>query len=127
MKKSVTISRSGETLQFTHRLQNRTARSLSFRYGPESQWKLKDAHVNRVGETPALKNFSVVDPAARLEVAWRFSRPARIWHFPREDRTRSERVYLGVSITPLWNVRLAAHGRWSVRWTVTIGEPDARC
>lgn len=93
-------------------------------------WKLKDAQVNRIGETPALKHFSIVDPLLRLRISWSFSRPARLMYFPRETEmpvpgNRRERVYQGVSLTPVWNVSLPARGRWSVRWTLSLGEPDA--
>lgn len=127
LEKSVTFSRTGRTLQFTQGLHNRMTRPVSFRYGTEFNWNLKDAHVNRLGETPSLKRFSVVDPAARLQISWLFSRPARLMYFPRETKGALEkRVYQGVSVTQLWNVSLAPRGRWSVRWTLTVGEPDAR-
>lgn len=126
IEKSVTFSRTGRTLQFTQGLRNRTARPVSFWYGTEFNWNLKDAHVNRIGETPALKRFSVVDPLARLQISWLFSRPARLWHFPREARSaREERVYQGVSVTSLWNLSLAPRGSWSARWSLTVGEADA--
>ncbi len=130
LEKSVTFSQAGRALHFTHRLRNRTSKSFSFRYGTEMTWKLKDAHVNRIGETPALKRFSIVDPLLRLQVSWLFSRPARLRYFPRETEVpvtgnRRERIYQGVSVTPCWNVSLPARGRWSVRWTLTIGNADA--
>lgn len=130
LQKSITFSQPGRTLQFTHRIRNRTSKPLCFRYGTEFTWKLKDAHVNRIGETPALKRFSIVDPAAHLEVRWEFSRPARLMYFPRETKlsgtgNRPGRVYQGVSVTPSWKVSLPARGGWSVRWTLTLGEAHA--
>lgn len=130
LEKSVTLPRSGRTLEFTHRLRNLSGKPLSFCYGTEFNWNLKDAHVNRVGETPGLTRFSLVDPAARLELSWAFDRLTRLWYFPREVALRDlprgqERTYEGVSVTPAWNVSLPARGRWETRWTLTLGEPDA--
>ena len=102
----------------------------SFCYGTELSMNLKDAHVNRIGEARAVSSFSVVDPASRLQADWTFGRPARLWYFPREatlstDGQKGERVYQGVSLMPVWDIRLPAKRRWSVRWTLSLGEAHA--
>lgn len=127
--KSVTLSRAGRTLQFTHEIRNRSGRALEFLFGSEFNWNLKDAHVNRTGEAAGLRRFAVVDPAAGLQLSFRFGRPAALWHFPREAvltdaGTGAQRVFEGIHLTPVWPVSLPARGTWSIRWQLTLGEPD---
>ena len=104
------------------RLKNRSTRRATFLFGSEQVLSLKDAHVNRVGEADGIRRFSVVDPAARLEVSWAFSRPARLWHFPLESVRGEERVYQGICLVWLWPVTLEPGRSWAVRWELSVGE-----
>lgn len=127
VKKTVTLASEGRTLRFAQQLINRSNHALSFLFGTEFNLGLKDAHVNRIGEAEGIRRFSVVDPAARLELLWEFSRPARLWHFPLETVSDSERgmerTYQGVSLTFLWHLKLAARGSWAVQWEWRLQAP----
>lgn len=129
-QKTVTLRTDSREVLFTERLENLSRAPVTFLFGSELILNLKDAHVNRIGEVEDLSRFSVVDPAARLEVGWSFSRPARLWHFPLESLgpgrrgAPRERAYQGVSLTALWPVELAPHAVWQVRWELVIHSPD---
>ena len=122
--KSVTLPTRGRRVLFAHRLTNLSGRRMDFLFGTGLTLNLKDAHVNRVGEAPGVRQFAVLDPAARLEVRWRFSRPARIWYFPLESGSGARRVYRGVKLTGLWPVKLPPGKSWQLQWQLEIGEPS---
>ena len=124
MTKTVTLLTRGRKVLFTQQLQNPSARSISFLFASELNLNLKDAHVNRTGEAPGVQRFAVVDPAARLQVSWAFSRPARLWHFPLEKGSGANRVFEGMSLTSVWPVQICPRGSWQVRWEVAVGAPD---
>ena len=122
--KGIALSTKERRVVLTHRLVNGSTNHLHFLFGCELPLNLKDAHVNRTGEAPGVEQFAVVDPAARLQVSWSFSRPARLWFFPLETGTGPSRSYQGVSLTGIWPVRLRPRGSWQVRWEVSVGAPD---
>ncbi len=124
MRKTVTLPSRGRKVLFTQQLSNPSASPISFLFASELNLNLKDAHVNRTGEAPGVQRFAVVDPAARLQVSWVFSRPARLWYFPLERGSGPDRVFEGVSLTGVWPVRLRPRGSWRVRWEVGVGVPD---
>ena len=72
----------------------------------------------------------MLDPSVRLQVCWAFDKTARLWYFPLETVSDSERgmerTYQGVSLTFLWPVRLLPRSSWSVSWTIRVEAPDAR-
>lgn len=111
-----------------YRLKNRLRKSLGFLFGSEMNLNLLDAHFNRLGEAVGVRRFALVDPLARKECTVALSRPARLWYFPvetiRQDRKRTERVYQGVRVTCVWEVRLAPGGTWTVRAEIGSREPD---
>lgn len=127
IKKTLTLPSKGRVLRFTHQLINPSTHPLSFLFGTELNLSLKDAHVNRIGEASGIRRFNVVDPAVRLEALWGFSRPARLWHFPLETVSDSERgmerTYQGVSLTFLWPITLEPCGSWAVEWEWRIEAP----
>lgn len=120
--KSVEISSSGRRVRVRQHLRG-GARRQRFLFATEIGLGLKDAHVNRIGEAAGIRRFAVVDPAARLQVSWSFSRPARLWHFPVESGAGLHRVYQGVRLTWLWPVELGPRRCWEVRWEMTMGSP----
>ena len=122
--KTVTLPARGRRALFAHRLTNESDRSLEFLFASEFTLSLKDAHVNRIGEAPGVKRFAVLDPAAGLNVAWVFSRPARLWYFPLESGSGRRRLYHGVKLTGVWPVKLAPRKSWTVRWEWKVEEPD---
>ncbi len=121
--KTVTLPHRGRRALFAHRLTNVSGRPAEFLFGTGLTLNLKDAHVNRTGEAAGVRRFSVLDPAARLEVRWQFSRPARLWYFPLETGSGARRVYRGVELTWLWPVKLQPGESWQVRWQWEVEEP----
>lgn len=119
-----TVELSGRTVRVRHQLRAGSARRQTFLFATEINLALKDAHVNRAGEARGVRRFTVVDPAAHLQVAWAFNRPSRLWHFPLESGTGLDRVYQGVRLAWVWPVRFGPGRTWEVRWTMTIGAPD---
>lgn len=130
LRKSIRIPRKQRKCLFTYRLSNPSGQTLRFLFGSESNFALKDAHVNRVGQTPGVQKFQITDPAARLQLNWSFSRAAQLWYFPIETISDSEkgmeRTYQGVSLTFLWRLTLPPGRSWDVRWTLTIESPHAQ-
>jgi alpha-amylase len=124
LKKRVTVPPRGKKVTITYQLVNRSSRMLAFLFGSELNLNLKDAHVNRVGEVEGVRRFSVTDPAFRLRVSLSFSHPARLWYFPLETLSDSERglerTYQGVNITSLWQLALSAGKRWQVTETLNL-------
>ena len=121
--KEVTLPARGRRALFAHRLTNDSNVPLEFLFASEFTLSLKDAHVNRVGDAPGVRRFAVLDPAAGLNVAWVFSRPARLWYFPLESGSGRRRVYHGVKLTGVWPVKLAPRQSWAVRWEWKVEEP----
>ena len=124
LRKTVTLSAKAKGISITYQLVNRSDRTLTFLFGSELNLNMKDAHVNRVGEVEGVKHFSVTDPAARLRLSLGFSRHARLWYFPLETLSDSERgmerTYQGVNLTSLWQLTLAPGKDWKVKETLTI-------
>ena len=118
------------SVRVAYRLTNLASRHLTFLFGSESSLNLKDAHVNRIGEAQGVRRFSVTDPASHLRVSWVLSAAARLWHFPLETVSDSERGlernYQGVSLTWLWPLALPPKGSWTVRWEMSIDEADEK-
>lgn len=129
MTKTIALSGKNSTLTVTHQLVNASARRLVFLFGSEMNLALKDAHVNRVGEAQGVQRFSVIDPALEVSVLWSLSQPARLWYFPLETLSDSERglerTYQGVNVTFLWPIDLASNGRWSVMQELTVDSSHA--
>ncbi len=122
--KTIGIAAELRLLKGAYQLINRSTHRLAFLFGSELNLNLKDAHVNRMGEAQGVKRFSVTDPAFRLEVSWKFDREARLWYFPIETVSDSERgmerTYQGVSLTFLWPITLSPGGSWKVHWEMAI-------
>lgn len=123
VRKTVALPAGGRRVMFSHSFTNVSARSMEFLFASEMTLRLKDAHVNRIGEAPGVKRFAVLDPAARLEAGLSFSRPARLWHFPVETGSGLQRVYHGVKLAGVWPVRLAPKKSWQLKWEFTVEEP----
>lgn len=120
LTKTITLPARGSGVRFTYRLENLSARPMRFQFASGLSLNLKDAHVNRTGEVSGVRRFSVSDPAARLELALAFSRPARLWHFPLEAGSGLQRIYRGVRLTGTWPVRLAAGRSWQVQYALKV-------
>lgn len=130
LAKGLTLPARGRGFAVTYRLTNASRAPLSFLFGSETNLGVKDAHVNRVGQADGIRRFSVLDPGARLEVSWSLSRPARLWHFPIETISDSERglerTYQGASLTFLWRVDLKAGQSWQVSYRLQAELCDVR-
>lgn len=116
-------AQAARTVRVRQRLSARLGPRQGFLFATEVNLGLKDAHVNRVGEARGVRRFAVVDPAARLQVSWSFSRPARLWYFPLELGSGLDRVYQGVRLAWVWPVRFRQRRTWEIRWEMTIGAP----
>ncbi|MBI3333116.1 MAG: DUF1926 domain-containing protein [Candidatus Omnitrophica bacterium] len=129
LRKSVTLPADGRRFTVAHQLLNGSVRPLKFLFGSEMNFGLKDAHLNRIGEAEGIRRFELVDPSARLKVSWTFSRPARLWYFPLETLSDSERgmerTYQGVNLTFLWPLTLAPRGSWTVTGEIEMESLDA--
>ena len=130
LTKKIEIFKKERVVTVTYRIANPASETTSFLFGSEINLGLKDAHVNRVGEADGIRRFAVVDPSVRLQVSWDFNRAARLWYFPLETVSDSdrglERTYQGVSLTFLWPLALSSHGSWGVTWTFRVESPDGR-
>ncbi len=128
LTKRIGILPRGHRVQISYRLLNPSTRPLSFLFGSEFNWNLKDAHVNRTGEVEGVRRFAITDPAAHFQVGWAFSKETRLWFFPLETVSNSERgmerTYQGVCLTCLWPLTLAPHGSWTVHWEITLESMD---
>ena len=125
LTKTVTLPARIRGLALSYRLLNLSARPMRLLFASGLSFSLKDAHVNRMGEVAGLSRFGLADPAARLELALAFARPARLWHFPLEVGTGSGRVYRGVRLMACWPVTLAPGRSWRVGWTLAARSWDA--
>ncbi|MBI3616314.1 MAG: DUF1926 domain-containing protein [Candidatus Omnitrophica bacterium] len=129
LRKTITLSAKDRAVSIAYQLDNGSAEPLNVLFGSELNLGLKDAHVNRIGQTQGIRRFAVVDPALHLQVSWTFNRPARLWYFPLETVSDSERgmerTYQGVSLTFLWPVRLGPAKSWRVAWTLEMESKDA--
>ena len=124
IEKSVRLPSQGRRVIFSHELKNGSSRQVNFLFVTEMTLALKDAHVNRLGEAPGVRRFAVLDPAARLQLSWAFSRPARLWYFPLETGSGADRAYRGVKLAGVWPVKLSARGAWRLRWELKVEDPS---
>ncbi len=126
--KKVDVNPSDRRLIVSYRLLNLGNRPLTILFGSELNLALKDAHVNRIGQADGIRRFALVDPAERLQIQWAFTREARLWHFPIETVSGSERgmerTYQGVSLTFLWLLHIAPRMSWNVHWTMGVESVD---
>jgi len=124
LRKTVTLTAKDRLVTVTHQLVNSSTQPLSFLFGSELNLGLKDAHVNRTGQAQGIRRFALVDPSLRLKVSWVLHREARLWYFPLETVSNSERgmerTYQGVSLTFLWPISLEARGSWKVSWSLKV-------
>ena len=130
LTKKIRLTGRGRAVAVSYQLVNTSNRRLEFLFGNESSFSLKDAHVNRIGEADGIERFAVTDPAAHLQICWAFSRPARLWYFPLETVSDSdrgmERTYQGVNLTFLWPLTLEPNGSWTVSWRFQIESLDGK-
>lgn len=124
IEKSVTLPARGRKVTCSYRIRRPGGGNARFLFGSELRLHLLDAHFNRMGEAAGVKQFSVVDPSARIELCGSMDRPARLWYFPREAATRTsrgiERVYQGLTLICLWEVEPDTRRPWSVRYSLSI-------
>lgn len=124
LEKRVSLSSKERGFSVRYRLSNRSEIRLEFLFGSELNLNLKDAHVNRIGEAEGIERFSVTDPALRLKADWDFGLPTRLWYFPVETVSDSEkgmeRNFQGVSLTFLWPVALEPGASWQVQWQFKV-------
>lgn len=124
LRKTVTLTAKDRLVTVTHQLVNASTQPLSFLFGSEMNLGLKDAHVNRTGQAQGIRRFALVDPSLRLKVSWILSREARLWYFPLETVSDSERgmerTYQGVSMTFLWPISLKPGGSWRASWSLRV-------
>jgi len=125
LAKTITLPARGRGIALSYRLLNLSARPMRLLFASGLSTSLKDAHVNRTGEVSGLRRFGLADPAARLELALAFARPARLWHFPLETGSGAARVYRGVRLMACWPVTLAPGRSWRGGWTLTARSWDA--
>ncbi len=128
LTKKITLARSGQSVQVAYRLTNPARHRFSFLFGVEWNLNLKDAHVNRIGDAEQIRRFAVTDPVVHRTVSWAFSREARLWYFPIETVSDSERgverTYQGVNLTFLWPVELSPGGSWEVACELSLEAAD---
>ena len=128
--KKISIRRDSRWIEAAYRITNPTDRPLEFLFGVEWNIGLKDAQVNRIGEADAIRRFDVVDPAQRIRVSWAFSRDSRLWYFPIETVSDSERgverTYQGASLTYLWPVKLSPRSSWGVNGEFCMESADEK-
>ncbi len=128
--KKITLSKNVRGFDVGYRLSNPAGEPKSFLFGSEWNLTLKDAHVNRIGDAQGVSWFSVADPALRLKISWSYTREARLWYFPVETVSDSEkgmeRNYQGACLAFLWDVHVPARGAWEVRCAVKIESADEK-
>ena len=128
--KKISIKRGSRLIEVAYRITNPVDRTLDLLFGVEWNVGLKDAQVNRIGEADAIRRFDVADPALRLRVSWAFSRESRLWYFPIETVSDSERgverTYQGASITYLWPLKLSPRSSWGVNGKFCMESADEK-
>ncbi len=126
--KKLTLSRLKRAVDVSYGVSNPSEKALHFLFGVEWNVGLRDAHVNRIGDAPGVKRFAVSDPAVQKKVFWDFDREARLWYFPVETISDSEkgieRNYQGACLTFVWDLKLPPGGAWEVRCRVNGGSSD---
>ena len=124
ISKNVSVPADKQKVRFGYRLKNGSKRVARFLFGLELNFSLLDAHFNRLGEAVGVLRFALVDPLTRQEVAVALNRPARLWYFPVEANVKTssgtERVYQGVRVACLWEVRLPPGRSWAVRGELSV-------
>ncbi|HHT46038.1 MAG TPA: DUF1926 domain-containing protein [Firmicutes bacterium] len=127
LRKKIALGVSSQDIQVEYVLQNSGEQELSFRFGTEFNLAflsgnspdryyhipgrtLGEAHLASRGEEEEVEELMVFDEWRKLEVALRFSPPARIWRFPVETVSQSEggleRVYQQSVIVPNWELSM---------------------
>ncbi len=128
--KRISIQRGSRLIEVAYRVANPTDRTQDLLFGVEWNIGLKDAQVNRIGEADSVRRFEVVDPALRLRISWAFSRTSRLWYFPIETVSDSERgverTYQGASVTYLWPLHLSPRSSWAVNGTFQMESVDEK-
>lgn len=124
VKKSVRMVGGKKNIIIRYRLTNASSGRIKFLFAAQATLKLKDAHVNRIGEAQGIRRFAVIDPIKRLQVSWVFSKAAHLWYFPLESGKGIRRTYHGVSLSYLWPLVLPPHGSWEVTYQMRITPPD---
>lgn len=127
--KAVNFDNKSPELDAAYEIDNLSGDEISLWFGVEFNFSVKPKHMAHIGEIKDISEISLSDDWHHLDIKYVFNKKTSVWHFPietiSESETGIEKTHQGLCLLFNWKIKLAAGGKWQLKFSTNIKKHEA--